>query len=117
MVHEGVHRSFSSAAQCAWPRAGSKRSSRRKCRQQFSNPLADVGILFSGLAATPLSDFTEADARAKERRRSGNVRRNSWRDLSTPVSKSELQIPLSTTHATFLTRTRRYVTAFLSLGT
>src|SRR5260370_1444983 len=68
MVHEGIHRSFSRTAQCPGACARSERSAWRKCRQQLSNPLANVGFLFSGLAATPSSDRAEAHARAQESR-------------------------------------------------
>jgi len=59
----GLHEKFLRAR----PRAGSERSAWRKCRQQLSNPLADVGILFPCLAATASSDCANTHARAKER--------------------------------------------------
>src|SRR5438094_2223045 len=78
MVHEGVHRSFPRAAQYTRARAGSERSAWRKCRQQFPHSLADVGILFPRLAATPSPDCSEAHARTKKRR-SVSARRNGTR--------------------------------------
>jgi hypothetical protein len=67
LVH-GIHRSFPRAAQCPRSCASSECSAWRKCRQQLSNPLADVGLLFSGLAATLSSNRAEAYADTKERR-------------------------------------------------
>src|SRR5205814_4338148 len=58
----------------------SERSAGRKCRQQFSNPLADVGILFSGLAASPSSDCAKTHPRAKQSR-SDSACSNSWGHL------------------------------------
>src|SRR6476646_8965657 len=67
VVHEGVHRSFPRAAQCARSRSGGKRSAWRKCGQQFPDSLANVGVLLPGLAATPSPDRTEAHTDSKER--------------------------------------------------
>src|SRR5678815_3070518 len=86
MVHEGVHRSFpcaACAAQCARSCSGGERSAWRKCGQQFSDSLADVGILFFGLAATPLPDRTEAHACAEETRRNAGIVSNRWRCVMT----------------------------------
>src|SRR5206468_12049703 len=67
VVHEGVHRSFPRSTQCARSRASCECSAWRKCGQQFPDSLANVGVLFPGLAATPLPDRAEAHARAEER--------------------------------------------------
>src|SRR6266478_3606718 len=67
VVHEGIHRSFPRAAQCARSRARGECSAWRKCGQQFSHSLADVGVLFPPLAATPPPNRTEAHPRAEER--------------------------------------------------
>src|SRR5437870_9942383 len=78
MVHEGVHRSFPRAAQYTRARAGSERCAWRKRRKQFPHSMADVGFLFSGLAATPSPDCSEAYARARKRR-SVSAHRNGTR--------------------------------------
>jgi 2-polyprenyl-6-methoxyphenol hydroxylase-like FAD-dependent oxidoreductase len=59
----GLHEKFLRAR----PRAGSERGAWRKCRKQFRHSVADVGILFPRLAATPSSDCPNTHARAKER--------------------------------------------------
>src|SRR6202035_2477908 len=82
MVHKGVYRSFPCAAQCARACARSECSAWRKCRQQLPHSLADVGVLFSGLAATPSSDRAKTHARAKEHRSAsdhGNGTRDTMR--------------------------------------
>src|SRR5437870_2748184 len=57
MVHEGVHRGFPRATQCAWACAGSERGAWRERRQQLRDSMAHVGVLFFGLAATSPSDW------------------------------------------------------------
>src|SRR6478735_12048488 len=66
VVHEGIHRSFPRATQCAWSRSGGECGAWWKCGQQFPDSLADVGVLLPGLAATPPPDRAEAHARAEE---------------------------------------------------
>ena len=47
----------------------------------FPDSLADVGVLFPGLAATPPPDRTEAHPRAEETGRSAGIASNRWRDV------------------------------------
>src|SRR5262245_34802294 len=83
MVHEGVHRSFPRAAKCARSCASDKRCAWGKCGEQFSNSLADVGVLLPGLVATASPDRTEAHARAEERGRRSGTDSNRWRCIMT----------------------------------
>src|SRR6266550_3707911 len=82
MVHQGIHRSVFVAAQCAWACASSERGARRKCRQQLSYPVANVGLLFFSLVTTPPSNRAKAHACAKERKSFKTIR-NSWRAAMT----------------------------------
>src|SRR5439155_22467186 len=86
VVHEGVHRSFPRTAQCARSCASGECSAWRECGQQFSDSLANVGVLFSGLAATPPRDRTKAHARAQETRRSAGIASNRWRCVMTSLT-------------------------------
>ena len=65
---------------------GGKRSAWRKCGQQFPDSLANVGVLFPGLAATPPADRTEAHARAEETGRSPGIASNRRRCVMTSLT-------------------------------
>ena len=76
VVHEGIHRSFPRTAQCARSRASGECCAWRKCGQQLSHSLADVGVLFPGLASTPPPDRPKAHPRAEETGRSAGIASN-----------------------------------------
>src|SRR4030095_4464560 len=86
MVHKGIHRNFLGAAARFESTAGRKRSAWWKHRERVCDKMADVGVLFSRLAATTLSDRSQAHARAGQKRIASS--RNDWRDAVTAKFKA-----------------------------